>query len=199
MREPMSILSNIKQKVLSSIVLFLLSVMAMNLALAQRPVPLDANSEEIEVLPVQGNLYMIATGGSNIAVMLGELGLIVVDSGNIEASAYVIDAIQNLSSLPPRYLINTSVLPGHLAGNAAIGAMLPSDTRDGLGISIVGHSNGLTLLVTEFAGEVPFELWPNNTFFGESKALYLNGEAIEITHQPAAITQSDVMVYFRRS
>ena len=204
MREPMSILSNIKQKVLSSIVLFLLSVMAMNLALAQRPVPLDANSEEIEVLPVQGNIYMIATGGSNIAVMLGELGLVIVDSGNIEASAHVVNAIQNLSPLPPRYLINTVVLPGHLAGNAAIqeiGEGMPGNaiSQGGLDMSIVGHANGLTLLVTEFAEEVAFELWPNNTFFGESKALYLNGEAIEITHQPAAITQSDVMVYFRRS
>lgn len=61
--------------------------------LAQRPVPLAANSEEIEVLPVQGNIYLIATGGSNIAVMLGELGVVVVDSGNIEASDNVVRAI----------------------------------------------------------------------------------------------------------
>lgn len=199
MRALMSILNKLKQKILLSIAIFLLSAVVMDLAQAQKPELLDANSEEVVVLPVQGSIYMIATGGSNIAVMLGELGLIIVDSGNIEASANVVSAIENLSAALPRYIINTAALPEHMAGNAAIGAMLPPGTRDGTGISIVGHANGLTLLFSEFAEEVPFELWPNNTFFGESKELYLNGEAIVITHQPAAITESDVMVYFRRS
>ena len=196
----MSILNKIKQRnLVSNIAILILISTLTDLVLAQKPEPLAANSAEIEVLPVQGNLYMIGTGGSNIAVMVGELGLVVVDSGNIEASDNVVDAIRSLSPLLPRYIINTSVLPGHLSGNSAIGAMLPPDTQGGFGMSVIGHANGLTLLATEFVEEVPFELWPNNTFFGESKDLNLNGEAILIEHQPEAVTQSDVMVYFRQS
>ncbi|MFL2841008.1 MAG: hypothetical protein ACJ0BT_04170 [Pseudohongiellaceae bacterium] len=173
-------------------------------AMSQRPAFLENSSEDIEVLHIQDNIFMIATGGSNITVMLGELGLIVVDSGNIEASANVVEAIQSLSSLPPRYLINTAALPGHLEGNAAIneiGEALPGNgaTQGDMGIPIVGHANGLSILVTEFSDEIPYELWPNSTFFGVKKSLYLNGEAIDILHQPAAITQSDVLVHFRRS
>jgi cyclase len=172
--------------------------------LAQRPEPLAADSDEIEVLHVQGNIYMIATGGSNIAVMVGELGLVVVDSGNIEASENVVAAIKELSSLAPRFLISTAALPRHLAGNAAIfqiGESLPGIglSQGGAGIPIVGHANGLTVLVTEFVDEVPYENWPNNTFFGDRKALYLNGEPIDMEHQPAAITQSDIFVHFRQS
>ena len=172
--------------------------------LAQRPEPLALDSEEIEVLSVQGNIYMIATAGSNIAVMTGELGLVIVDSGNIEASNNVIAAIKELSSLAPRFVISTSALPRHLAGNAAIfqiGESLPGIglTQGGFGIPIVGHANALTVLVTEFIDEVPYENWPNNTFFGDTKALYLNGEPIEMEYQPAAITQSDIIVHFRRS
>ena len=176
-----------------------------NAALAQRPVPLAPDSEEIEVVPVQGNISMIATGGSDIAVMTGDLGLIVVDSGNSEASAFVVDAIQKLSVYPPRYIVNTSALPGHLAGNGAIskiGEPLPSNGGadiDGLGIPIVGHVNSLSVLLTAFADELPYEFWPNNTFFGASKALYLNGEAVEMLYQPAALTDSDIIVYFRKS
>lgn len=170
---------------------------------AQRPEFPSITSDEIEVLPVQGSITMIATGGSNIAVMVGELGLIVVDSGNFEASSNVADAMRELSILPPRYIINTSVLPSHLAGNEVISMIGGVEELIGLnqdvGIPIVGHANGLSLLVTEFIDDIPYEAWPNSTFFGEHKALYLNGEPIEILHQPAAITQSDVLVHFRGS
>ena len=89
----MSILNKIKQRnLVSNIAILILISTLTDLVLAQKPEPLAANSAEIEVLPVQGNLYMIGTGGSNIAVMVGESGLVVVDSGNIEASDNVVDA-----------------------------------------------------------------------------------------------------------
>lgn len=203
-RIPLTFMATLKQIILLTLVTLLPASMLIDVALAQRPEPLAADSDEIEVLPVQGNLYMIATGGSNIAVMLGELGLIIVDSGNIEASANVVEAIKNLSPLPPRFLINTAALPGHLAGNAAIGAIgeaLPGNgaRQNDLGLPIVGHANGLSVLVTAFADQIFYDLWPNNTFFGDKKSLYLNGEAIDMMHQPSAITESDIMVHFRRS
>ncbi len=199
----MTLINKNFRRLVFSLSIPLLSTFVVEPVLAQRPEFLAKNSEEIEVLPVQGSISMIATGGSNIAVMVGELGLIVVDSGNVEASENVVNAIRELSPLPPRYIISTAALPSHLAGNVAINEIRGQDILIGVdpdvGIPIVGHANGLTLLVTEFVGEVPYEIWPNNTFFGESKALYLNGEPIEILHQPAAITQSDVLVHFRGS
>jgi glyoxylase-like metal-dependent hydrolase (beta-lactamase superfamily II) len=42
-------------------------------------------------------------------------------------------------------------------------------------------------------------LWPGNTFFNATKELYVNGEAIELIHQPKAHTDGDVIVFFRRS
>jgi glyoxylase-like metal-dependent hydrolase (beta-lactamase superfamily II) len=40
---------------------------------------------------------------------------------------------------------------------------------------------------------------PNESFHYARKYLYLNGEAIEVLHQPAAHTDSDVFAFFRRS
>jgi cyclase len=40
---------------------------------------------------------------------------------------------------------------------------------------------------------------PTSTFLGEEKKLFFNGEGIEIRHQPAAHTDGDSMVFFRRS
>ena len=37
---------------------------------------------EIEVLPVQGNVYMLAGAGGNIAVQIGDDGVLLVDTGS---------------------------------------------------------------------------------------------------------------------
>lgn len=168
---------------------------------AQRPQLLAPDSKDIVIIPVRENLSMIATGGGNITVQTGELGTIVVDSGNEEASAQVVEALSQLSDLPPSYLINTTILPGHISGNGAIhevgqgiggGAVI-------FGMPIVGHTNGLTILATRFADQIPFDYWPNNAFFGTRKDIFFNGEGIEMLHQPNAITEADIMVYFRKS
>ena len=168
---------------------------------AQKPAPLAPDSAEIDVVPVQGNIYLIATGGSNVTVQLGEVGPVLVDSGNAEASDNVIAALRELSDLPPRLVINTSVMLTHIAGNKAlldVGEAMPGMTR-ALGMPIVGHQNGVDRLALGGLGDVPQDLWPFNTFFGPKKTLFVNGESFEILHQPAAITNGDVMVYFRRS
>jgi glyoxylase-like metal-dependent hydrolase (beta-lactamase superfamily II) len=41
--------------------------------------------------------------------------------------------------------------------------------------------------------------WPTEVFHYSRKSMYLNGEAIEVLHQPAAHTDSDVFAFFRRS
>jgi glyoxylase-like metal-dependent hydrolase (beta-lactamase superfamily II) len=40
---------------------------------------------------------------------------------------------------------------------------------------------------------------PTETFDDPRKYMYLNGEGIEVLHQPAAHTDGDVIVFFRRS
>ena len=40
--------------------------------------------------------------------------------------------------------------------------------------------------------------WPTSTFLSDQKKLYFNGEGIDILHQPAAHTDGDSIVFFRR-
>ncbi len=192
---------------LLSLLVAIFNVCLIETAVPQILAPLAKDSDEVEILSVQGSIYMIGTAGSNIALMVGESGLIVVDSGNIEASENVINAIRELTSEPARFIINTAALPEHMGGNLAVADigepfdLNPAviDTREGFSIPIIGHGNGLLLLGTEFEDLVPYEAWLNDTFFSERKTISLNGEAIEILHQPNAITQSDVIVHFRQS
>ena len=42
-------------------------------------------------------------------------------------------------------------------------------------------------------------LWPTDSFAAPLKTLFVTGEPIEIIHPPAAHTDGDLMVFFRKS
>ncbi len=46
---------------------------------------------------------------------------------------------------------------------------------------------------------LPPALWPTDAFAAPLKTLFVTGEPIEIIHQPAAHTDGDLMVFFRKS
>jgi glyoxylase-like metal-dependent hydrolase (beta-lactamase superfamily II) len=181
-------------------------------ASGDRAVPVrPAETPEIEVLPVQGNVYLIATRSGNITVQTGSMGVVVVDTGTADLSNKVLAIIRTASDKPLRYIINTALDPAHTGGNEALarfgGAEDERNIRNTPGdlegqiVKILAHDNVLQRMVNPPAGqpEVPFISQPGDTYFGGSKDLYFNGESIQLLHQPAAHTDGDTMVYFRRS
>mgnify|MGYP003579202735 FL=1 len=157
----------------------------------------------IEVLPVQGNVHLIAGAGGNIAVQLGEDGILLVDSGTEQMSAQVLAAIRRLSDRPIRYIVNTHLHADHIGGNAAIasaGASIGA-ARALEGAEITAHENVLLRLSKPPAGvaAVPYKDLPTATYFTEEKDFNFNEEAVVLMHAPAAHTDGDSMVFFRSS
>jgi cyclase len=171
-----------------------------------------ASAVEIEVLQVRPNFYMIAGAGGNIGVQMGEDGVVVIDTGNAAQAGAVIAAIKKLTTRPIRYVINTGPDPDHVGGNDAVakqgqtlftgggGAGVAADFLGG-GASILAHEKVLQRMSapTGKVSAFPTEALPTETFFEPRKYMYLNSEGIEILHQPAAHTDGDSMVFFRRS
>lgn len=69
--------------------------------------PADAqdDNEGIFVLPVQGNVYMLAGAGGNITASVGRDGVLLVDTGSAEMSDQVLETIELLAS------VTASVVP----------------------------------------------------------------------------------------
>lgn len=166
---------------------------------AQRPEPLAPDSTDVEVLPVQGSVSAIFTGGSNVVVQVGTLGAVLVDSSTAAVTDKVLAEVARLTPRPVRLIINTSVDRDHIGGNEAIskaGTPLPgTQAKEAL---IVGHQNGVDRLSRQ-VNPLAVGFWPSDTFSGPKKTLHLNGEPIEILHAPGAHSDADVMVHFRRS
>jgi glyoxylase-like metal-dependent hydrolase (beta-lactamase superfamily II) len=161
------------------------------------------------------NFYVIAGAGGNILMQVGPEGVILVDSGSSEMADKVLATIRRITPLPIRYIINTSMDADHVGGNArlakaglsilagaiAAGAGLTDDlvTNSG-GASVLAHENVLTRMSALIGGQpaAPLGLWPTKTFAYRMYSMYLNGEGIQVIHQPAAHTDGDAIVFFRR-
>src|SRR5207249_7487355 len=88
---------------------------------AQRPPARSASSPwetsgEIHSYHVQGNVYLLVGAGGNIAVQIGDEGVLVVDTGLAQHADNVLAAIRKLSDKPIRYIINTQLGPDHVGG-----------------------------------------------------------------------------------
>jgi glyoxylase-like metal-dependent hydrolase (beta-lactamase superfamily II) len=164
---------------------------------------------ELEVLPVQGNVFMIAGPGGNTTVQTGHEAVVVVDTQTPQVTQRLLAAIEELSDKPIRHIIVTSDEPDHTGGNEAVSRagtyVRLIDSFDPRGsstdASIMAHVNvlGRVGAPTGGAPAVPSGAWPTDTYFTEDWALFVNGEAIQLLHVPEAHTDGDTMVFFRRS
>src|SRR5690606_9607086 len=173
---------------------------------AQRAAPFG--EIELEVWPVRGNVYMIVGAGGNTTVQVGSDGVLIVDTKLASAGEKLLEVIRELAGERPiRYVINTHIHADHIGGNAIIapagstiaGGNVSGAIADaGVGAAVLAHENVLLELSAQ-ESPPPFEAWPTVTFFMPQKDLYFNGEAVQILHKPAAHTNGDSIVFFRRS
>jgi len=174
-------------------------------AAANRPVQVPSlmDDGEIHTLPVQGNVYMLVGGGGNTTVQVGKDGVLVVDTKLAAQADKLIAAIRKISDKPIRYVINTSADADLTGGNEKVA----DAGRTITGGNVAGFNAGFpaTIIAYEKVGSrmrdagAPPAGWPQDTYFVDSKDLFVNGEAVQVLHQPAAHSDGDSMVFFRRS
>jgi cyclase len=179
-------------------------------ALAQ-PQP---TSGDLDVVQVRPNFYMIAGAGGNIAVQVGSIGAVLVDTGSQPLSDKVIAAVKQLTPGSIRYIINTSADADHTGGNDRVskaGKTILGNTgsagvseevyTNGGAASVLAHENVLKRMSASTGQQpaAPLALWPTKTYAGKGYPMYLNGDAIQVMSMPAAHSDGDSIVFFHRA
>src|SRR5580765_956459 len=85
-----------------------------------------AAAQDIQVLRVQGNVYMLAGPGGNTIVQAGDAGVLVVDTQTAAVSDKLLAAIRGISPKPIHYIVNTSIAADRIGGNAALAKAGPT-------------------------------------------------------------------------
>jgi len=161
--------------------------------------PAGSAAAPLHVLPVQGNVSMLVGPGGNITIQTGKDGVLLVDTMTEALAARVIAEVKTLSSLPVRFIIDTSMDADHTGGNAALAKIGTTGSRaiPGGGATVIAHERVVQRMSRPTPGPQPG--LPNNEYFTPTKDFYFNGEPIFIIHAPNAHTDGDSMVLFRRS
>ncbi len=164
---------------------------------------------EVHALKVRDDLYMIVGAGGNITMQVGDDGIMLVDTQYAPLSAKIVAVIRGISDKPIHYIVDTHYHPDHVGGNVNLraagdtvtGGNMAGAIRDsGIGAAIIAHENVLNRLSSATGpNALPSDGWPTDTYFGAKKEMYFNGQGIEIIHMPAAHTDGDSIVVFRKS
>ena len=173
-----------------------------------------AAEPDIEVIQVRPNFYMIAGGGSNVAVQIGSNGVVLVDAGSEAASDQILAALKKITPLPVRYIINTGADADHVGGNGklaksgltiftnALGnANFGNAMTNGGAASILAHNSVLQRMSASDGktAAFPVDSWPTEAFYTQRKPIRMNDEGIEVLYQAAAHTDADSFAFFRKS
>jgi len=163
-------------------------------------VPAIASAQDLQVIPVQGSVYMLQTAqaGGNVGVLPGPDGVLVVDDQVPNLAEAVVRGIRRITPEPIRFVINTHVHIDHIGGN---------ELMAGLGATIVAQEAVYGRMLRELriprnGGRFfpqPAESARPAVTFGDSATFRLNGEEVRVFHVPPAHTDGDAFVYFVES
>ena len=187
---------------LASIAALISAVMA---GFAQQSDPPARRADKLQVIHIQGNVWLIAGAGGNVVAQLGDETVMLVDSGLPEYSEQIRAAVSQITKRPIGFIVNTTIDRDHIAGNEALAKggvfMLTSANQQRSQAAILAHLNLLARL-TQSDGKllgISDSGFPTDTFDNDVWRLSSNGEAVILEHPEAAHTDSDITVFFRRS
>ncbi len=150
--------------------------------------------------PVQGQLYMLepANTNGNVGVMVGEDGVLLVDSHYQPAVPQLLEEVAALTDEDIKFLVNTHIHPDHIGGNSLLADY---------GVTIVAHDLVRVQMLKEL--RVPrrggtFYPMPDPRSrpvltYTDAISFHLNGEEVQVFHAPPAHTGGDSFVYFTGS
>jgi len=158
---------------------------------------IDFDKVHLETEHVAGNVSMIKMVGghaSNIGLIAGDEGILIVDSQYDQMTKRVMESINKISDSPVRYLINTHYHGDHTGGNENFAK---------LGVTIVAHENVkkvMSVARTNITnGKIdpakPANALPKITY-ADSMEINLNKETIRVLHVPDSHTSGDSFIHF---
>jgi glyoxylase-like metal-dependent hydrolase (beta-lactamase superfamily II) len=169
----------------------------------------------VEILRVRSDLYMLTVADVNVALQVGADGAIVVDTGPPRTGDAVVRAIEAVTDKPIRYVINTSADPDCVGNNAMVAgagssldaAQIGTGVASALGFKGAGQAARITAyqnVINTMLGSPPQgKAYPGDALPGDfydtpERNFYLNDQGIKLIWQPAAHSNGDTVVVFRR-
>ena len=130
---------------------------------------------------VKDNLYMISGEGGNVAALITEEGIVLVDDMYDRNYAAVMGQVKALSDKPIRYVLNTHQHDDHSGSNAK---MLAAS------VEVIAHKNARINMIALKQPGAP------RVTFTEEMQVHLGGKEIRTRHYGRGHTGGDAVIFF---
>jgi glyoxylase-like metal-dependent hydrolase (beta-lactamase superfamily II) len=155
----------------------------------------DYSKLEIKTTDLGNSVYLLGWQGGDSLILVGDDGVLLVDTSVAQMGDKIKAAIAKVSSKPIKYVINTHAHADHFGANELMAKG---------GAVIVGHERLRDRMAKGFVAfnqtipPSPPAALPAMTYAG-AMTIHFDGETIELLHIPNAHTDSDTLVHFKRA
>ncbi len=159
----------------------------------------DLDNAKIETHQVGDNLYVLFGLGGNIAVSVGEDGVLIVDDQFPELIPDIKSAIKKIGGDGVDFAINTHWHFDHAEGNLALGPEGTWLVSQANSRQMMLNDHVINLVIASYGQKAyPKSALPTMTF-DDTMQFHFNGELIDLKHYGPAHTTGDTAVIFRGS
>ncbi|HEU4564030.1 MAG TPA: MBL fold metallo-hydrolase [Gemmatimonadaceae bacterium] len=164
---------------------------------AARARAVAAQRAAMGLVRITDDIAVIIGAGGNVAVSTGEDGLFLVDDKVVQVTMGLVSMLDSLDTRPVRYVVNTHWHTDHTGGNEALRRA---------GAVVIAHESVRKRMserqvmreIGDTVPAAPASALPTLTF-GRAMSLHVNGDDVELLHLPAAHTDGDVVVRWRKA
>jgi cyclase len=159
----------------------------------------DRSKIQIEITKVAGNVYLLVGEGGNIAVSIGEDGIVIVDDQYAPLAGKIQSALKGISDKPIRFVINTHYHVDHTDGNEYFQKQAPIIAHDNVRKRLEQGDEAGNLGALKFEAKPQVKGALPILTFDHEVTIHLNGEDIQVRHLQNGHTDGDSIVYFPKS
>jgi glyoxylase-like metal-dependent hydrolase (beta-lactamase superfamily II) len=153
----------------------------------------NMDAVQIKATDLGHKTWMLQGNGGNMTAIVGDDGIILVDTEYAPLHAKIKEALAQLSDQPVKYVINTHLHGDHTGGNQAFGLDgVPIVAQENLKADMAaGTTNALTGVKTPPA---PAAYLPTMTY-KDSTTVKVKGRTVQVMHMPTSHTNGDSAVW----
>ena len=158
---------------------------------------IDYSTLEIKTTDLGHGVYLLNWQGGDSIVLVGDDGVLLVDTSVAQMGAKIKAAIARVSTKPIRLVINTHAHADHFGANELMAQG---------GAVVIGHdalrermAKGQYLAAfNQTIPPSPPAALPTVTY-ADAMTIHFDGETVELVHVPGAHTDNDTLVRFKRA
>jgi len=141
---------------------------------------------QLTIEKVKDDLYNIVGDGGNVAVLITNEGVVLVDDKFDQDHKQIIDKVRSVTTQPVKYVINTHYHADHSGGNAQF---LPI-------AEVISTKNARTNIIEQKQSNAPPGVMPARIVFTDETSVFLGGKEVRARYFGRGHTNGDAIVYF---